>query len=383
MLPGGTIGILGGGQLGRMMTLAARTLGYHVIVLDPDAHCAAGAVADRVIVARFDDCAAAAELARASDVVTIEIEKIAHPALEAAAAFAPLRPGAHVLHMVQDRARQKEWLVTHGFPVGPYWSVTSEGELEAAIREAGEGAFVKSCTGGYDGRGQLRAGAAVGASEAWRALGSAPCVVERALELEKELSVLVARRPGGETAVYAPSRNHHEHGVLDWAVIPAAVPGAVAKHAAAIARGIAESLDVVGLLVAELFLTRDGALTVNELAPRPHNSFHHTELTVLTSQFEQAIRAVCDLPLGATDVVQPAAIANLFGDLWLHEAAPRWEAALDMPGVRIHLYGKAPRPGRKMGHLGAVGTTAADAVTRARAARALLLPEQHRTPSDS
>ncbi|MGH7633446.1 MAG: ATP-grasp domain-containing protein, partial [Gemmatimonadaceae bacterium] len=155
VLPGGTIGILGGGQLGRMMTLAARTLGYHVIVLDPDAHCAASAVADRVIAARFDDCAAAAELARAADVVTIEIEKIARPALEAAAAHAPLRPGAHVLHVVQDRARQKEWLVTHGFPVGPYWSVTSQDELEVAMREAGDGAFVKSCTGGYDGRGQL------------------------------------------------------------------------------------------------------------------------------------------------------------------------------------------------------------------------------------
>ena len=383
VLPGATIGILGGGQLGRMMTVAARTLGYHVIVLDPDPRCAASAVADRVIAARFDDCAAAAELARASDVVTIEIEKIAYHALEAAAEHAPLRPGAHVLHVVQDRGRQKEWLVAHGFPVGPYWRAASQGELEAAMREAGDGAFVKSCTGGYDGRGQLRAGPAVRAAEAWRALGAAPCVVERALELEQEISVLVARRPGGETAVYAPSRNHHDHGVLDWAVIPATVPDAVAERAVTIARGIAESLDVVGLLVAELFLTRDGTLTVNELAPRPHNSFHHTELTVLTSQFEQAVRAVCDLPLGATDVVRPAAIANLFGDLWLHETSPRWEAALAMPGVRIHLYGKAPRPGRKMGHVGAVGTTAADAVARAREARALLLPQPHQTLRDS
>ncbi|HEX6537166.1 MAG TPA: 5-(carboxyamino)imidazole ribonucleotide synthase [Gemmatimonadaceae bacterium] len=370
VMPGGTIGILGGGQLGRMVTLAARTLGYHVIVLDPDPRCAASAVADRVIAARFDDAGAAAELARASDVVTVEIEKIAVPALEAAALHAPVRPGAHVLHMVQDRGRQKDWLTSHGFPVAPYWTVRSAGELADAAPRAGANAFVKSCTGGYDGRGQVRLASAADARAAWEALGGGVCVVERALDLAAEISVLVARRPGGETAVYPPARNHHERGVLDWSVIPADVDARVAARAREIALGLASSLDVVGLLVTEMFVLADGSVVVNELAPRPHNTFHHTELTVLTSQFEQAVRAVCDLPLGAVDVVRPAAIANLFGDLWLADAPPAWDAALALPGVRLHLYGKTPRPGRKMGHMGAVGDTTDAAVALALRARA-------------
>lgn len=369
ILPGSTIGIMGGGQLGRMMTLAARTLGYHVIVLDPSHDCAAGPVADRVIVAPFDDVEAAVELARAADVVTVEIEKIGVSALHAAAEHAPVRPGAHVLHTVQDRSRQKRWLTQHGFPVGPYRDVSSEEALDAAAREADGQAFVKLCTGGYDGRAQFRLTSVEQVAEAWRALGGGACVVERALDLEMEISVLVARRPGGESTVYAPSCNQHEQGVLDWAVIPAPVSAQVAERATEIALGIAEKLDVVGLLVTEMFVLSDGSLVVNELAPRPHNSFHHTELTVLTSQFEQAIRSVCDLPLGATEVVRPAAIANLFGDLWLGDAPPAWRSALELPGVRIHLYGKSPRPGRKMGHVGAVGATPGEAAELAREAR--------------
>jgi 5-(carboxyamino)imidazole ribonucleotide synthase len=369
ILPGSTIGILGGGQLGRMIALAARTLGYHVIVLDPDPHCAASAVSDRVIAAPFDDAHAAAELARACDVVTVEIEKIAIPALDQAALHAPVRPGAHVLHVVQDRARQKDWLVAHGFPVGPYWTVRTHEELAAAARDAGPDAFLKSCTGGYDGRGQTRVSRPHDAHYAWRSLGERPCVLERALPLEREISVLVARRPGGQSTVYAPAWNHHEHGVLDWSVIPAPVSRDLAHRATTVAVGIADALDVVGLLVTEIFVLGDGTITVNELAPRPHNSFHHTELTVLTSQFEQAVRAVCDLPLGAPDVVRPAAIANLFGDLWHDGTPPHWDAALALPGVRLHLYGKSPRPGRKMGHLGAVAASAEAAVALAMEAR--------------
>jgi 5-(carboxyamino)imidazole ribonucleotide synthase len=369
ILPGSTLGILGGGQLGRMMSLAARTLGYHVIVLDPNAACAAGPVADRVIAASFDDVDAAVELARAADVVTVEIEKIGVDAMRAAAQHAPVRPGAHVLHTVQDRGRQKRWLTENGFPVGPYRAVSTEEQLEAAAEEAGGQAFVKLCTGGYDGRSQFRMTATGQVGEAWRSLGGGPCVVEHALDLEMEISVLVARRPGGESVVYAPSCNQHEKGVLDWAAIPAPVSDQVARRATEIAVGIAEKLDVVGLLVTEIFVLRDGSVTVNELAPRPHNSFHHTELTVLTSQFEQAVRSVCDLPLGATDVVRPCAIANLFGDLWLGDTPPSWPLALELPGVRVHLYGKSPRPGRKMGHVGAVGATAAEAAALAREAR--------------
>jgi len=317
--------------------------------------------------------AAAAELARAVDVVTVEIEKIHVDAMRAAAEHAPVRPGAHVLYTVQDRGRQKKWLTSHGFPLGPYWEATTEAELAAAASAAGGQAFIKLCKGGYDGRSQFRLTSVDQVAEAWRSLGGGACVVERALDLEMEISVLVARRPGGETAVYVPARNHHVNGVLDWSVIPAPVSESMAARASEIALGIAESLDVVGLLVTEIFVLRDGTLTVNELAPRPHNSFHHTELTVLTSQFEQAVRSVCDLPLGATDVVRPAAIANLFGDLWLGATAPSWSRALEMPGVRVHLYGKTPRPGRKMGHVGAVGATPQEAVERVQEARRRLV----------
>ena len=374
VLPGATIGIFGGGQLGRMMTLAARTLGYHVIVLDPDAACAAGPVADRVITARLDDVAAATELARASDVVTVEIEKVGLDAMHAAAAIVPVRPGAYVLRVIQDRARQKQWLAERGFPVGPFWIARTASELRDSLQHAGANAFVKSATGGYDGRGQVRASPGDDAARRWRSLGGAPCVVEQALDLEGEISVMVARRAGGECAIFPPALNHHVNGVLDWSVLPAPIAEPMAREGIRIARGIAEQLDVVGLLAVEMFMLRDGALVVNELAPRPHNSFHHTELASLTSQFEQGIRAVCDLPLGDTGSTRPAAIANLFGDLWLQGAPPRWEQALALPTVRIHLYGKSPRPGRKMGHVGAVAATAEEAVALVIDARARLLP---------
>jgi len=374
VLPGATIGIFGGGQLGRMMTLAARVLGYHVIILDPDPSCAAGAVADRVIQAKLDDVAAATELARACDVITVEIEKIGAEAMTAASAIVPVRPGGKVLHIIQDRARQKRWLAERGFPLGPFWVADSANELADAMRKAGAHAFVKSAFGGYDGRGQARTEPDDDVAAIWSSLGSSTCVVEQALDLEGEISVMVARRPNGSCATFPPALNHHVNGVLDWSVIPAPVPEAVASEGIRVARGIAEQMDVVGLLAVEMFLLRDGALVVNELAPRPHNSFHHTELASLTSQFEQGIRAVCDLPLGNTASMRPAAIANLFGDLWLHGAAPRWQEALAMPAVRLHLYGKSPRPGRKMGHVGAIAPTADEAVALATEARARLLP---------
>jgi 5-(carboxyamino)imidazole ribonucleotide synthase len=375
VLPGTTIGIFGGGQLGRMMTLAARVLGYHVIILDPDPKCAAGAVADRVIAAGFDDVEAATELARACDVITIEIEKIGADAMAAASAIAPVRPGGHVLHIIQDRARQKRWLDEHDFPLGPFWVAETAEQLGLAMRSAGAHAFVKSSFGGYDGRGQARTGPSDDAEKVWSSLGASTLVVEKGLDLEGEISVMVARRPDGSCATFPPALNHHVNGVLDWSVIPAPVPADVASEGVRIARGIAEQMDVVGLLAVEMFLLRDGQLVVNELAPRPHNSFHHTELASLTSQFEQGIRAVCDLPLGDTESMRPAAIANLFGDLWLQGGAtPRWDQALAMPGVRLHLYGKSPRPGRKMGHVGAVGATAEEAVALAVDARARLAP---------
>lgn len=373
ILPGATIGILGGGQLGRMTAMDARSLGYHVHVLDPDPSCAARFVVDRCLTASFDDDFAAADLARHCAVVTLEIEKIAPASMAAARRYAPVRPSGDVLAVIQDRGAQKAWLERHGFPVGPWRLARSPAELADAVEALGGASFAKSTTGGYDGRGQARLSSPAEAQTAWADAGAGPCVVEKALDLAAEISVMVARSPSGTVAVYPPSLNHHERRILDWSVMPGPIGAPVAAIATEIARGIAEGLGVEGLLAVELFLAKDGALTVNELAPRPHNTFHTTELACATSQFEQVVRAVCDLPLGSVEVVRPAAIVNLLGDLWHGEAPPPFERALALPGVRLHLYGKrVARPGRKMGHLSALGATPEEAVALVKRARELL-----------
>jgi 5-(carboxyamino)imidazole ribonucleotide synthase len=371
--PGATIGILGGGQLGRMTGLAARSLGYDVHVLDPDPHCPASAIASRTVAARFDDADAAASLAERCAVVTLEIEQIGTAALAAVTALAPLRPSAGAVHVIQDRIRQKRWLAAQGFPVGPFRDVSSRDECVAAFGALGR-SIVKATSGGYDGRGQVRVGSAQEAVDAWVTLGERPCLVEQFLDIEVELSVLVARRPATGTsppqvAVFPPARNHHEHGVLDWSTLPATAEAQTIRDAAELATGVASTLGIEGLLAVELFVTRNGRLLVNELAPRPHNTFHSTERGCATSQFEQLIRAVCDLPLGSTEVLKPAAIANLLGDLWM-PGTPNFAASLGGPTVRLHLYGKASaRPGRKMGHLSAVGATTDEALARVLRAR--------------
>jgi 5-(carboxyamino)imidazole ribonucleotide synthase len=376
ILPGATIGILGGGQLGRMTAMAARTLGFDVHALDPDPACSARPVVDRLVTARFDDAEGAEELARFCDVVTLEIEQIGTASLEAAARHAPVRPGASVLGIIQDRSRQKGWLASQGFPLGPYRDVVTEVELRDAVRQFGP-CFVKATHGGYDGRSQVRVAVVEEVPSAWSALRGndgreRACVAEQALTLEAELSVMVARRPGGETIAYSPALNHHENQVLAWSVIPAPLPPEILSRASALGRDIANALGVEGLLGVEMFLTTDGRLLVNELAPRPHNSYHETELACATSQFEQLVRAVCDLPFGDPSVLTPAAIVNLFGDLWL-DGEPRFDRALEERGTRLHLYGKkVARPGRKMGHLSAVGETPQQALQRARAAAARL-----------
>jgi 5-(carboxyamino)imidazole ribonucleotide synthase len=360
-----------------MTAMAARALGYHIHVLDPEPDCAARPVADACITADFDDPLAAAELAKASDVVSLEIEKISQASLHAAALYAPVRPSAAVLEIVQDRGRQKRWLADSGFPMGDYRDVASEDDLSAAVGMLGGAVFAKSCTGGYDGRGQALLHVPDDAHAAWRAIGGGPAVAERALDLELELSVMVARTPNGETAVFPPALNHHEARILAWSVIPGPVSPEVARRATGLAHGIADAIGLEGLLAVELFLLRDGSLLVNELAPRPHNSFHSTERACVTSQFEQHVRAICGLPLGSTDVVIPAAIVNLLGDLW-EDGSPPFERALRLPGVRLHLYGKkGARPGRKMGHLSAIGATPEAAVERALEAMALLEHRPH------
>jgi 5-(carboxyamino)imidazole ribonucleotide synthase len=377
ILPGSTLGILGGGQLGRMTAMAARSLGYRVQVMDPDPSCPARFVVDACFVGTWNDARAAADLARGSDVVTLEIEQISPAALEAASRHAPLRPGADLLAMVQDRIRQKKWLAAHNFPVGPHRNIESPEDLAAALGEFGGELFVKRACGGYDGRGQVRLSCGAGAARetaaaAWLDLGAAPCVAEQALDLECEISVMAARSPSGELRSFPTATNHHERQILVWSVLPSSIPDWVERRAQEMARDIASQLGLEGLLAVEMFLTRDGRLYVNELAPRPHNSYHASERGCVTSQFEQAVRAVCDLPLGSVEIVRPAAIANLLGDLWL-DGEPGFARALRVPEVRLHLYEKhTPRRGRKMGHLSATAKTPQDAVARVLEAKSLL-----------
>ena len=373
ILPGATIGILGGGQLGRMTAMAARSLGYRSQVLDPDPSCPARWVVDACFSASLDDARAAADLARGSDVVTIEIEKVSLDSMRAAAKHAPVRPDADVLEIIQHRATQKDWLSKHNFPVGDYRVVKSAMELDRAARELNAECYVKAAQGGYDGRGQAMLHSPTDAHKAWLYLGAEVCVAEKALDIEYEISVLVARSPSGQTAVYPPALNHHTNRILDWSVIPAPIPPALEHEASRLADSIARDINIIGLLAVEMFVLKDGKLLVNELAPRPHNSYHASERACATSQFENCVRAVCNLPLGTPEVLKPAAIVNLLGDLWLKHPHPSFNEALSVPGLRLHLYDKQqPKAGRKMGHLSAVGATPQEAVERVKQAKEIL-----------
>jgi 5-(carboxyamino)imidazole ribonucleotide synthase len=374
ILPGATIGILGGGQLGRMTAMAARSLGYRVQVMDPDPSCPARFVVDACFQGSWDDAKAAADLARGCDVVTLEIEQLSLESLRAAQRYAPVRPGEAVLAIIQDRIVQKEWLAARQFPVGPFRSIRSLDNMRAALDAFGHDCFVKSARGGYDGRSQLRITPRSGESAelAWRALGQRPCIAEQAIALEREISVLVARTPSGAVKSFPSATNHHENQILAWSVIPSSIPPAMEAEAQHIARSLAEQLGLEGILAVEMFVAQDGKLLINELAPRPHNSYHASERSCVVSQFEQHVRAVCDLPLGSTDVLRPAAIANLLGDVWA-EGEPHFDRALEVDSVRLHLYEKhTARPGRKMGHLSAIGDTPEEAVTRVLEAKSRL-----------
>lgn len=364
--PGALIAILGGGQLGRMTAMAARTMGYRVRVMDPEPACPASFIADETIVGRWDDVDAARRLAAGADVVTLEIEQIGVDALSEVARLAPLRPGVEPVRIIQDKTLQKSWLAENGFPVGPFRVVKSEAELQDAVAALGGNVFLKIGRGGYDGRGQARIDPEVDADlgRVWRELGTKSAVAEQALDLDFEISVMAARSPSGEVRAFPAARNHHENQILSWSVLPAGVPRDLEIAAQALAEALITKLDMFGLLCAELFVTSSGELLVNELAPRPHNSYHQSERGCATSQFEQLVRAVCNLPLGSTDLISPCAIVNLLGDVWSN-GEPNFAAALEVPGVRLHLYEKhTPRAGRKMGHLSSVGATAEEALDR-------------------
>jgi 5-(carboxyamino)imidazole ribonucleotide synthase len=369
ILPGGLVAILGGGQLGRMTAMAARTMGYRVRVMDPEPACPASFVVDETIVGPWDDVEAARRLAGGADVVTLEIEQIGVGALTAVSNITPLRPGVESIRIIQDKTLQKTWLEENKFPVGPFRVVRNEAELQEAVNGLGGRVFLKIGRGGYDGRGQARIGMDEPATEAnvaaaWRSLGASSAVAEQALDLECEISVMAVRNPSGEVCSYPAARNHHENQILAWSVLPAGISPELESRAENLAASIIDRLQLEGLLCVEIFVTRQGELLVNELAPRPHNSYHQSERGCVTSQFEQLVRAACNLPLGSTALTTPAAIVNLLGDVWL-DKKPDFAAAIAVPGVRLHLYEKhTPRAGRKMGHLSAVGSTAEEALER-------------------
>lgn len=369
ILPGATIGVLGSGQLGRMFALAARSLGYRIHIYSPDTAPPAGPVADKEIVADYTDLEKIRAFAKEVQVVTFEFENVPAVATAAAAEFAPVRPDGQVLHITQNRLREKTFLQSNGFPVTPFRRINSLADLQQAAQELGLPAVLKTADFGYDGKGQVKLTDASQLAAAWESMKGAEAVFEAFVHFEKEMSVVGARTLSGEFKAFPVFENTHARHILDITFSPAAIDPRLAQEAEQLAAGILEKLNVVGLLTVEMFLTRDGRVLVNELAPRTHNSGHLTIDACVTSQFEQQARAVCGLPLGDVSLRQPAAMANLLGDVW-QGGEPDWAGALSDPLVKLHLYGKADaRPGRKMGHLTATGDTVEQAVERVRRAR--------------
>lgn len=371
ILPGAAVGVLGSGQLGRMFALAARTMGYRVHVYSPDTDTPAGQVGDVEIAAEYSDLDRVREFARGVRVVTFEFENVPSDTSRAAAELVPVRPDGHVLHITQQRLREKTFLRDHGFPVTPFRAIRSEAELVEATRDLGIPGVLKTASFGYDGKGQQLIRTTGEIPGAFQGLRGAEGIYEAFVEFDQEISVIAARSGDGVVEVFPVFGNSHSRHILDITVCPAVISPALAAQAAEMARGILDALQVVGLLTVELFVTRKGTLLVNELAPRPHNSGHLTLDANVTSQFEQQLRAVCGLPLGSPALRAPAAMANLLGDVWIAAGGvPDWSAALSDPSVRLHLYGKAEaRAGRKMGHLTAVAATVEEAVQKVTAAR--------------
>ncbi|HWA85104.1 MAG TPA: 5-(carboxyamino)imidazole ribonucleotide synthase [Opitutus sp.] len=366
--PGKTIGVLGGGQLGRMLAQAAQTLGYRVHVFEPQPNCPAGAVADRAINASYEDLEALQAFASGVDVVTYEFENIPGEPLAAIASLVPLRPGPDVLHVCQNRQREKAWLRTSGFPHVRY-AEALDGDVVRAVAEVGRPCVVKTADFGYDGKGQLKIANGADLEKAAAIFRGRRCVVERWTDFRSELSVIVARSSTGETRAFPVAENIHANHILDISLVPARIDATVARGAERLAGAIADKLGVTGLLAVEMFLTTEGELLVNELAPRPHNSGHWSIDGCETSQFEQHVRAICGLPLGGTGVREPTVMANILGDVWSAGGRePDWTPILAAPKAKLHLYGKTEaRPGRKMGHFTVRDADLETALAQARA----------------
>ena len=376
--PGSWLGMLGGGQLGRMFTHAAQALGYKILVLDPDPLSPAGAVADRHLQAAYDEAEALAELARFCAAVTTEFENVPATALEQLARSIPARPSAAAVRIAQDRVREKTFLAHNGFSVAPFRVLDSARACADIPADLLPG-IVKTARLGYDGKGQISVRSPVDVADAFHQLQERPCVLEQRVTLALEISILVARSATGQSVVWPIAENSHRDGILDVSIVPARIPAVLEASARALGARVAERLNYVGVLCVEMFVTADGRLLVNEIAPRPHNSGHWSIDAAVTSQFEQQCRVLAGLPLGDTSQHTPAVMVNLLGDIWYDSPVgamrrePPWHAVLAEPRAKLHLYGKQePRRGRKMGHVTCLGSGLAEALDAAARVKAQL-----------
>ena len=362
ILPGSTLGMLGGGQLGRMFTIAARTMGYEVVVLDPDKESPAGKLATTHICADYSDQTALDQIAKSCDAITTEFENVPASTLDALAKTKPVRPGAKAISIAQDRIQEKNFLKDNGFTTAPFAVINSLDDLKNSIGSIGTPAILKVSRFGYDGKGQFGINTESDIEKAWQALEGEACVLEQRMPLDIEVSVVLARSTEGEVVTYPVSENIHEGGILDVSVVPARINKDLEIKVTEMAQKVATALDYIGLMAVEFFIS-NGKILVNEIAPRPHNSGHYTLDACLTDQFEQQVRAVCGLPLGDTTLLSPVVMINMLGNIWHGGQAPKWQKLLDHPNVKLHLYGKREaRPGRKMGHFNVLSKNIDDAL---------------------
>jgi 5-(carboxyamino)imidazole ribonucleotide synthase len=371
--PPASLGVIGGGQLGRMFIQAAQRMGFRAGVLGAIPEGPGAQVAHWSVVGPPDSFSALKKFASQADAVTVEFENVSAPALRWLERRMPVRPGWKTVWVSQNRLREKTFLQDHALPLAPWRPVRNETELAEAVQVLGSPVILKTAASGYDGKGQVRIEAPEQAIAAWNQLGRVACVAEGWVSFASEVSVVVARGADGQAMSYPVAVNRHERHILDATLMPAPVGPIVSQEAQDLALSVAQALGTVGVLTVEFFLTAEGRLLINELAPRPHNSGHLTIEAAVTSQFEQQVRALCGLPLGSTALTTPAAMVNLLGDLW-NDGDPDWaEVWKRDPGVKLHLYGKkTAAPGRKMGHLTVLDTDADTALHRAIAARRVL-----------
>ncbi len=368
LLPGATLGVLGGGQLGRMFTLAARVMGYQVVVLDPDPQSPAGQVADIHLKAGYTDAAALLHMANLCQAVTTEFENVPAQSLEMLARKCFVAPSPAAVSVAQDRLLEKTRAQEFGCATAPFANIEDEGYIVAAWTQIDGPALLKTRRLGYDGKGQIRVDGLDDLVAAYDHLGRVPCLLEGLLELSREISVILARNAQGEIAFFPIAENRHRNGILDISIVPARVSDAVAMQARDMAAHLAEGLDYVGVLAVEFFILADGRVVFNEMAPRPHNSGHYTLDACATDQFQQQVRALAGLPLGDPRLLSPVVMVNILGDIWRPE--PAWDKLLAHPGVQLHLYGKTEaRTGRKMGHYNCLAATTDAALTLAEATR--------------